>query len=163
MKKLYRYVPLLMISALGCTSIEQSYWCCDHTENAARLVYNHPDSHLKLEFLKLPSETMEVFVFLDQYQFTPSSFDPSLTEVSFLVNEQEITESVPLRIGKMKVKLSAQTGRELINGLKNQKKIVMMTEGFKEQLIPDAFEIAYAKFSSGNNHSILHSIKGPLQ
>ncbi len=164
-KMYYRFCLSLLASTLLCYSCTSStpdpFWECQHVSNDSRLIYSNPDNHLKLQFLKVNGEIASL-IYIDQHRFTPSELNPNLTELILTIDGVETKEYVPIRLGSMRIKLSSELSLKLINGLKNQKEVAIMTSGFKEQFPTQTFEKEYGQFSKGGSW-LLQSIKGPLE
>lgn len=128
--------------------------------DSSRLTYYSPLSHLSLEFLKIGRETAS-YLFLRQFKFIPTSTDAQLTEVAFTIGETEVLESLLLREGRMRLKLSPEVTRQMILGLQEGKQITIVASGIKEIIHPASFEKAFAKFLRGDEP--LNFIRGPFE
>jgi hypothetical protein len=134
--------------------VNGGYWDSEHVAGASRLIYDNPQSHLKLELLKLGDEVVG-FVYTDQGLFASG-------EVIVTIDGEEVRESILLRKGGMRARLGGELTGKLINALKNQKEVVIVMSGFKEHVSPDSFEVAFGQFSSGDSW-LNQSIRGPLE
>ena len=148
-----RYLLLLLLA--GCTSTAPEYWRSDRiVDTSTRLVYSNPNSHLKLEFLKL-EDGVTAFLVLDGHAFTES-------HISYTIEGQTLEETAHLRKGQMRLKLSSETTARLILALQEGKEIAILASGFQEKIPPDAFKKAYSQFIGGYD-SIFNAVKGPIE
>jgi hypothetical protein len=152
-------------SIVSCTSVPD-FWQSDALAtgssqyDSSRLIYDSPLSHLKVEFLKTEKETA-AYLFLDQFQFTPSNLDSHSTDVFFTIGETLLKESIYLREGRMRLKLSAELTERILLALQEGKQVAIVADAFKETIEPGSFQAAFAKFMKGSEP--LNFIKGPLQ
>jgi hypothetical protein len=128
--------------------------------DSSRLLYNSPLSHLKLELLKTEKE-ITGYLFLQQFQFTPEPADSHSTEVFFTIGETILKESIYLREGRMRLKLSAELTMRIIFALQEGKQVAIVANELKETINPGSFEKAFAKFLKGSEP--LNFIKGPFE
>jgi len=128
--------------------------------DSSRLVYDSPLSHLKLEFLKNQEETV-AYLFLDQHRFTPDRANPQVAEIFFKMGEDILKESIYLREGRMRLKLSRELTEQMILALQEGKPVTIIANELKEIIDPASFEKAYAKFLKGSGP--LNFIKGPFE
>lgn len=155
---------LLLLFLAGCsTTVIPDFWQVDTiaAADARRLTYDNPSSHMKLEFMNLKGE-LASFLFLDGHQFSPAKMDSTFTEVSLVVDGVEYKERVPLREGKMRLKLSKNMTELLTKALQDQRQVVILTGGFKETFTTATFENAYDHMLNGK-YRLTESIRGPLQ
>ena len=161
-KKVFISIFFLLAS---CTNV-QDPWKLDGMEtgyaqyNSSRLTYSAPLSHLSLEFLKTGKETAS-YLFSRQFKFIPTSSDSKKTEVTLTIGEKIIFESLPLREGRMRLKLSPETTQQIIHSLQQGKQITIVTSGIKETIYPATFEIAFEKLLRGDKP--LNFIRGPFE
>jgi len=154
MKKKWCY-GLFLLQA--CVS-SPNFWQTDVISTTSRLLYDSPHSSLKLEFLKI-GEEISAFLFLDQFRFSPTS--DHTTELSFSIDGTIFKESIYLRQGRMRLKLSSELMSRLILALQDGKQVTMMTSELVETIEAASFEISYAKFLKGSEP--LNFIKGPFE
>ncbi|HEX2582509.1 MAG TPA: hypothetical protein VHL30_00135 [Chlamydiales bacterium] len=128
--------------------------------DSSRLLYDAPLSHLKLEFLKTEKGTSG-YLFLDQFRFTLSTPDSPSMDVFFTIGETLLKESIYLREGRMRLKLSAELTERILSALQKGQQVAIVADAFKETIEPDSFQTAFAKFLKGTEP--LNFIKGPLQ
>jgi hypothetical protein len=146
---------LLLFLFFSCTPKTEEHWHSEQVfESASRLVYSNPDSHLKLEFLKL-GEGLTAFLFLDGHAFESS-------QVELVIDAQTWSEISRLRKGQMRLKLSSEMTHRIISALQEGREIGILTGGFQENISPAAFQGAYDRFIRGNT-SLISQIKGPIE
>jgi hypothetical protein len=164
-KRLVNNYLLVLLLLGGCAS-SPDFWHADAiaTGNAlydsSRLIYDSPHSHLKLEFLKTGKDTA-AYLFLDQFRFTPQSPDSRSTEVTFTIGETVLQESIYLREGRMRLKLSTELTERIIFALQEGKQVAIVANELKETIDPGSFQTAFAKFLKGSEP--LNFIKGPFE
>jgi len=157
---------LLFLALLGGCANAPDPWHLDAIAtgnphyDSSRLVYNSPLSHLKLEFLKTEKATA-AYLFLQQHRFTPAADDPHSAEVFFTLGGMVFKESIHLREGRMRLKLSSEVTERIIFALQEGEQVAIVANGLKETIDPGSFEAAYAKFLKGS--APMKFIKGPLE
>lgn len=154
------YLLLLLLAGCG----KGSPWHCETISAASRqfdssrLTYKTPSSHLGLELLKT-GEKVSAFLFLDQHHFSAGN---DLAKIILKIEDEEITEILPVRKGGMRILLSNEITEKLILGLQEGKVAVILGGGFQETIDPAAFDAAYSKFMKGQSpFSTL--LKDPLE
>ncbi len=156
---------MFLFTAGGCSNTPD-FWHTDAIStgnphyDSSRLIYDSPLSHLKLEFLKTEKNTT-AYLFLDQFRFTPNSPGSRSTEVFFTIGETILKESIYLREGRMRLKLSPELTEQIIFSLQEEKEIAIVANELKETIDPSSFQMAFAKFLKGSEP--LNFIKGPLE
>lgn len=157
-----KYGAFFLVFLLGCGT--SSSWRYDSIANdrsafeSARLVYQDPASHVKLEFLKV-DDHISAFLFLTHHRFTASQ--NRLVEVTLSIEDQQFKESLPYHEGRMRLALSPELATKLIFALQEGKTVGILVDGFRGTISPDQFDPFYNKLLNGDT-DWLKFIKGPL-
>jgi len=150
-------LSILLFGLAACSTTPDTHWRCEHIASSSRLIYDNPNSHLKLEFLKL-QDGITAFAYTDLNSFSPSKEDPQATELTVKLGDLVVKELVSLRKGNMRMKLGTKLTEQLIYALKDQKEIAILTSRVEH----NSFEKAFSQFSNGTPW-LINSIKGPLE
>lgn len=162
-----RLLPLLLLLS-SCTH-SPSHWqldaiaAGDSAYDSARLRSLNPnaDSPLTFELLKMGNQ-IEAFLSLTHFQLTPDKETPSLTTVSFFIENENFTEQVPLLEGRMRIRLSLETTERVTQALQEGKKVSILLGSFEKTLDPEQFSQVFARFK-GSLPFLQNFLKGPLQ
>jgi len=133
----------------GCTA--PGLWQCDSMItghpifNSIKLTYSDPlSSPLQFELIRTHTST-ESFLNLTKYQFNPSLIE---INAQFTIDEEVCEAKLPILEGKMRLKLSSELTKQLVNALKNKKEVIIMVDGFVQNVRSDQFPYLYEQFDA---------------
>ncbi len=157
----------LFLAAAGCSS--PNYWKLDaiaagnRSFDSSRLCYSDPnsDSPLVFEILKV-GDQIDSFLNLNQFHWGSDSKNLSTIKGTFLIGEERFEEEIPLREGRMRLRLSSEMTERMILALHEGKKVSILIDGFEETLDPNQFPRTYEQFL-GKKALFQSILKGPFE
>ena len=128
----------------------------DLSFDSSKMTFCSPEAHPPLNFALIRfGNEIGAFLTLNRFHFT------SDTARVILEIEDEIFEDLAaVYEGRMRLKLSSESTKKVIQSLQDGKEVVILVDGFREKLEPSQFSLRFGRFSQGG--SFFNFIKGPL-
>lgn len=157
----FRAVATIFLSILyGCSGPGQwtlsSISAGDIAFDSSRLTFVSAQAHppITFEMMKF-SDRIESYISLTRFRFTANS-----TRVTFTIGKQSFDDLVAVNEGAMRIRLSEEFTKRLIQALQEGEEVAILVDGFDERLNPAQFTDSFSKFIGDGGFQ--NFIKGPL-
>jgi len=163
---LSRLTCICLFLAAGCST--SNLWRLDAISagdaafDSTRLRFSNPDSDspVTFEMIKV-GDQIESFLNLNQFRWGSEKNGTSV-KGTFVIGEERFDEDLPLREGRMRLRLSSEMTERVILALQDGKKVSILIDGFEETLDPQQFARTYGRFL-GKKALFQKILKGPFE